>query len=279
MPERYRFVLRPMWLATHVVVLAAVVVMVNLGFWQLDRLHEKQALADTLEARADEAPVPLDSLVEPGDGVDAVDDLRYRNASATGTYLIEDEVLVANRTLGGQPGYWVVTPLQVSEREAVPVVRGFVELVVGDEGVPVAAVAPPPGTVTVAGWVEGTSERGRFGGSDDRPGRIDRFNRLDLERLAEQVEVPLDPVALVAEDQQPPTDGDLLSAVARPEPDLGPHLGYAGQWFLFALVFGIGYPLMLRRQARIYAERALESDTPEPTDRPHRSSSEPVARV
>ena len=109
---------------------------------------------------------------------------------------------------------------------------------------------------------------------------IDRFNRLDLERLAEQVEVPLDPVALVAEEQQPPTDGDLLSAVARPEPDLGPHLGYAGQWFLFALVFGVGYPLMLRRQARIYAERALESDdTPEPTGRPPRSSSEPVARV
>ncbi len=33
------------------------------------------------------------------------------------------------------------------------------------------------------------------------------------------------------------------------EVQLGPHLGYAGQWFLFAAVVLIGYPVLLRRRA------------------------------
>ncbi len=264
MPQRYRFTLRPWWIVTHVILITAVVVMVNLGFWQLDRLNDKRELADTLEARAGEPAVPLDTLIDPGDTAETADRLMYRNVTATGTYVVDEEVLVANRTQDSLPGYWVVTPLKVSPNEAVAVVRGFVELVIGDEGVPVAAVAPPSGTVTVSGWVEGTAERGRFGGSDDRPGRIDRFNRLDLARLADQVELPLAPVALMATDQQPPSS-DQLRAVPRPEPDLGPHLGYAGQWFLFALVFALGYPFMLRRQARTYEERDRERLDPPPS--------------
>lgn len=254
-PERYRFLLRPWWIATHVLLIVAVVVMARLGFWQLDRLHEKQAVADSLERSAAQPAVPVGSVVDPDDGTDAVDELRYRTVTATGTYLTDEEVLVANRTQGGQAGYWVVTPLAISAEESVAVLRGFVDLMVGEEGVPVETVAPPEGPVTVTGWVQTTAERGAFGGSDDRPGQLERFNRLDLERLGEQVSVPLDPVAVVALEQQPTTPGDLLAPVARPEPDLGPHLGYAGQWFVFSLVFAVGYPFMLRRQARQYEER------------------------
>ena len=135
------------------ILITAVVVMVNLGFWQLDRLNDKRELADTLEARAGEPAVPLDALIDPGDTAETADRLMYRNVTATGTYVVDEEVLVANRTQDSLPGYWVVTPLKVSPNEAVAVVRGFVELVIGDEGVPVAAVAPPSGTVTVSGQI------------------------------------------------------------------------------------------------------------------------------
>ena len=37
------------------------------------------------------------------------------------------------------------------------------------------------------------------------------------------------------------------------EVSLGPHLGYAGQWFLFVAVVVVGYPLLLRRSARTSA--------------------------
>ncbi len=255
--------IRPWWIATHILLIVAVVTMVRLGFWQLDRLHEKQDIADSLELSAAQPAVPIDSLVEPNGGADAPEALHYRTVTATGTYLADEEVLVANRTQDGQAGYWVVTPLAVSPDESVAVLRGFLPLALGEDGVPVAEVAPPKGPVTVTGWVQTTSERGAFGGTDDRPGQLERFNRMDLARLGKQVSVPLDPVAVVAIEQQPPTPGDELALVARPVPDLGPHLGYAGQWFVFALIFAVGYPFMLRRQARQYEERDLALDDDE----------------
>jgi len=35
-----------------------------------------------------------------------------------------------------------------------------------------------------------------------------------------------------------------------PPPDLseGPHLGYAGQWFIFAAIGAVGWVILLRRQ-------------------------------
>ena len=41
-------------------------------------------------------------------------------------------------------------------------------------------------------------------------------------------------------------DGPPIPA-DRPTIGLGPHLGYAGQWFLFAVIVVVGYPLLLRR--------------------------------
>ena len=43
---------------------------------------------------------------------------------------------------------------------------------------------------------------------------------------------------------------DLPILPEPPEVSLGPHLGYAVQWFLFAAVVLTGYPLLLRRTIR-----------------------------
>ena len=40
--DRYRLALRPKWLLSHVLILLLIVVMINLGFWQLRRLDEKK---------------------------------------------------------------------------------------------------------------------------------------------------------------------------------------------------------------------------------------------
>jgi len=59
----YRFLLQPKWIGFHLLVIAAIVTMVNLGMWQLRRLDERQAFNATVEARYDEPPVPLDDLL------------------------------------------------------------------------------------------------------------------------------------------------------------------------------------------------------------------------
>ena len=41
--SRYRFLTRPGWIVFHVVVVLLVILMVNLSFWQLRRLHERRS--------------------------------------------------------------------------------------------------------------------------------------------------------------------------------------------------------------------------------------------
>jgi cytochrome oxidase assembly protein ShyY1 len=50
--------------------------------------------------------------------------------------------------------------------------------------------------------------------------------------------------------QDPPITTDTLTPVPLPPQDNGPHLSYAVQWFIFSTIAVIGYPLILRRNAR-----------------------------
>ena len=89
-----------------------------------------------------------------------------------------------------------------------------------------------------------------------------------MARLQQQVDEPLVPLYVNLETQSPaqsaaagPTGTPLPVPIPRPELDEGPHLSYALQWFSFALLTVIVYPLLLRRVAR----RRLQGD---PDDAP-----------
>ena len=88
------------------------------GFWQLDRAAEKRALFQAF-ARGDAAPA-AERL--PGDG--AAPGQRYAPLQLTGRYLPDRQVLLDNMSLGGRPGYQVLTPLQTDDG-VVMVNRGW----------------------------------------------------------------------------------------------------------------------------------------------------------
>ena len=70
----YRFLFRPLWIGFHLLVLGAVVLMVNLGFWQLRRLDERQQFNDKVEERIAEPAVPVEELLgDPGLDPDAAE--------------------------------------------------------------------------------------------------------------------------------------------------------------------------------------------------------------
>ena len=63
-----RFLLRPRWLLSHLFVVALVVAMVGLGFWQLRRLDEKRDRNELIESRREQPVVPVGALLAPGPG-------------------------------------------------------------------------------------------------------------------------------------------------------------------------------------------------------------------
>ena len=241
----YSFVRRPKWLLGHVIVVVAVVVFVAMGFWQLRRLHDRQEFNEILVSRTAETAQPLDTiLAEHGP---SQEDLELRYVVAAGRYESSEEVILLARSYNGLSGHHVLTPLYLGDGRAVMVDRGWVPIDMEQPGM--VEFAAPQGSVEVYGVLRKTEVRGSFGPVDPSQGILMMTARVDLERLDQQVEADLLPVFIQLQKQNPAPTGDLPALVALPEPSEGPHRGYAVQWFLFAGVTVVGYPILLRRTA------------------------------
>ena len=239
-----RRLLTPRWVAAHVVVVALATLFVSLGFWQLNRLEERRLENAVGESRFNEEPQDLTSLLEAA-GDDA-ESLEFRRATFNGEFQPSDEVLIRSQVHQAVAGFHVITPLVGEDGDAVLVNRGWVPL--DADRVPVTAAPPPEGTVTITGWVRPPQHRGALGPTDPEDGRLVTMSRVDIDRIQQQVPYVLAPVYLSALDG---VEGEL--PVPAPEPtfdDEGPHLGYAIQWFSFALIGVVGYFFLLRRAAR-----------------------------
>lgn len=257
----YRFLLTPRWILSHLFVLACVIGFVSAGFWQLRRLDERKASNAEISAAEAQPSTTLDALL-PGGAASTAEEVagvQYRAVTITGTYRTQDQVLIRNRTFGGSPGYWVITPLQLPDGSAVAVNRGWVPYATSPDG-PWDAFAPPTGPVTVTGMVREPQVRTSAGfvptPEDAAQGRLTTLSRVDVGRLQEQVATPLYPLYVDLQTQDPAQASGSPQEVPKPELSEGPHLSYAGQWFIFATLTVIVYPLLLRRVARNKAAAA-----------------------
>lgn len=237
-----RTLLRPRWLIVHVLVLGLVVLMVNLGFWQLRRLEERRAdnalIATNLSAQAE----PLDATLRAyGNDPTA---LAYRRVVVTGTYRPADEVLLTPRSIDRRAGHHVVTPLQTGAATAVLINRGWVPFEM--DVPPVPAAAPPEGEVTVSGILLPTQEATRYGNRDASGERITFLSTVDVDLLQSQIDITLQPFSVLLQEQDP-AGSELPIPAQPPEQSEGSHQSYAWQWFSFATIAAVGYPLLLRR--------------------------------
>lgn len=83
---------------------------ISLGFWQLDRAAQREALHQTIERGRLQAPLAMTASTPASELVP------WRAATVQGRWLHEYTVLIQNRNLEGRPGYWVATPLQLAPK-------------------------------------------------------------------------------------------------------------------------------------------------------------------
>ena len=173
----YSFLVRPKWIGFHLLVILAIVATVNLGFWQLRRLDQRQAFNAEVEARYDAPPLLLDEALA---SVDDLDDIEWQPVTASGAYIPDGQILIVNRSQNGRAGDNVVAPMQLDDGRVLLVNRGFVPLAVD---VPTA----PTGEVEVLGRLR-TSQQRRTGQlSDPSEGPLTAAQRVDIDRLAPQL--------------------------------------------------------------------------------------------
>lgn len=228
---KYSLVLRP--IAT-VATAAAVLLFVALGNWQLGRAAEKRVLDEEFSRAEAALPLPPASIAVP----------RYQRVTANGSYDTDHQFLLDNMSESGNTGVHVLTPLLLSDGNAVLVDRGWVPFGTTRDSLPDVAVPATPRTV--AGRLDQLprpSIRLKAAPADGWP-RLASFP--EMKELASQLGRELHPRLLLLDPRE--ADGYLRNWQV-PGTTYVRHLGYAIQWFAFAATaVAIWLALSLRRE-------------------------------
>lgn len=236
----YRFLLTRRWLGLLAVAVLAAAACVLLGRWQLHRYEFKHARNQLVSANVAATPALPGRLLRvdhgPADG-----DL-WRRVRTTGRYDPDHTLLVRNRPFDGAFGFHVLVPFVTSAGPALLVDRGWIPA--GENATVVPEVPrPPPGEVAVTGRVR-ASELPSTTGTPPR-GQV---TRIDVSEIRKDLPYRVYGGYLDLTHEQPrPRRAPALLPL--PELDTGPHLAYAVQWWLFALMALGGYVVLARREA------------------------------
>jgi cytochrome oxidase assembly protein ShyY1 len=255
----YRFLLRPRWIALVIVVALLVAVFVALGRWQLHRLDDRRAHNAVIMTNGSGPAKPLDAVLAPGRPVAAGDE--WTRVSARGRYDGRRQLLVRYRSLEGEPGFNVLSPLRTPGGAAVLVNRGWIPRTASVKAPEPPAV--PGGEVEVLGRVR-PSEMTEPGSGNPRAGQV-RY--IDVGQIAAGLPYPV--VDGYLELSEPPgaqAAGAFPRPLPPPELSEGPHLSYAVQWFLFAViaVAGVGFLAYDEAHDGRFRTRIRTPDRPRP---------------
>ena len=230
--------------------LLVVAVTGRLGFWQLDRAAQKQAMFDQMASRATEPEVAWADLdAVRGMGSEDAQNWHDRKARLNGRWLPEHTVFLDNRPMSGRAGFYVLTPLlPATGGEAILVVRGWVPRNVQDRTALPPVDTPDEWVVVTGRLAPPPSKLYEFGGAESGPIR----QNIDLGAYAAERSLRLWPLVLV---QTAPTNpSDVLARDwPRVNEGLQKHHGYAFQWFglaaLTALLY-VWFQIIVPRRAR-----------------------------
>ncbi|MFG2311600.1 SURF1 family protein [Streptomyces sp. NPDC048566] len=252
----YRFLLSRQWVILTLVALALIPTMIKLGFWQLHRHEHKVALNAVISDSLAAKPVPAETLTAPGRPV-RHDDL-YRRVTATGHFDTAHEEVVRRRTnADGEVGYHVLTPFVLNDGRVLLVNRGWVSSDGAQTAFP-KIPAPPSGRITVTGRLMADQTTADSGIKNVR-GLPDRQVMLiDSEQQAKRLGAPV--LGGYVEQTAPRPAHGSPELIGDPEhSDIGPHMAYAIQWWLFAAGVPVGWVVLARRERRDRAEAAAQT--------------------
>lgn len=230
-----------------IVVALLVPIFVSLGQWQWQKAAVKEERQTMLDARASQPAVQL--TASPADA----DAMRYRRVVVRGVFEPQHQILIENRFHQERLGYHVVTPLRIESPDdgadgqiqgmRILVNRGWIpagrdrhdlpDIHTPGGSVELVATATPPGTRFLYLGKEAAAEA-----------RPLVWQNLDLARYRQSVDFPLQPLILLLAPESP---AGFVRDWPRPDERIERHVGYAWQWFGFAVAtVGIWVFFLLR---------------------------------
>ncbi|GAA3583722.1 SURF1 family protein [Klugiella xanthotipulae] len=240
MTTGWRFLLSKRWGGYVALLIVFTIVCVLLAQWQFNRRADARAEIARIDGNYDATPVLLTDALPTLDAYND-EDQKWSTVEITGHYLSDDQVLVRNRPLNGSPGFEVLVPFQLANGNVFVIDRGWLPTGSSngaEKNAPDVVPEAPTGTVEVIARLKA--------GEPTLPGRrsVDgQIATIHLPDMATRIGLPTYTEAyglLVSENPAPKTAPTLAP---KPERDEGPHLSYALQWYVFAVMgfIGLGY--------------------------------------
>jgi cytochrome oxidase assembly protein ShyY1 len=250
----WRFLLSRRWAGYLALTLVFALVCVLLGFWQLARRDEALGEINRVAANFDAEPTVLTDALPELDSFD--ESQEWLTVEMTGTYLVDQQVLVRNRPLGGDVGFDVLTPLRLANGDVFIVDRGWVPT--GQkQDTPDLVPDAPTGTVTVVARLKAGEPH-----LDSRGAVAGQIATIELPVLEQQIGAPTYTGAYGLLASEDPAPAERPMAIAKPSPDEGPHLSYAFQWFCFGLLGFLALGYVARQEYR-----SVNADDPDEQER------------
>ena len=252
-------------------VVAAMAVMARLGVWQLDRRQQRIARNADLVVKLEAAPASMNEAALAAmwplpEDRDAVRNIR---ADALGQFDFDQQVLLQQQNHQNQPGVHLVAPLVLAgTSKAILVDRGWIPFEEA-QAERWRQYNTESGEIKVTGRLQPSQIL--FGSAAEKAkesvaleaAKTDWY-RIDVEAIQNQMPYKLLPVFLL---QSPGPQGNIaLPYRIEPEVDLseGPHMGYALQWFAFAIIAGLVYVGVVRSREKKAEVDAQTEDTGQP---------------
>lgn len=254
----YRFLLTPRWLGFALLAIVLAGVMVFLGFWQLDRYHQRDAVNARVAAAAHADPVPVRQVL----GLSAPpDSVAWTRVTVTGRYDAGHRIIARARTLHGTVGFEVFNPILLPDGTAVLVDRGWLAPPSSGGAGALPDIPPvPTGQVTVVGRVHLPESRPSQPTGD---GTTMEVRRVSPAVLAAHLPYRLLGGYVLADEQSPVPNDPAFQPIPAEHQNSTMNAGYVVQWWIFALLVLAGFVWAARREARGEGDRfggALDDD-------------------
>ncbi|MFO1124587.1 MAG: SURF1 family protein [Methylocystis sp.] len=234
-----------LWPAAATALLFAL--LVSLGFWQVRRLGEKEALIARVEQRATQAPRPIP--LPEGWRALRPDDYDFMHVRATGRFIDGGALIFSAPPEGAsrEPGYSLVTPFELRGGGVVLVDRGFIPASKANDA---SLRTLPSGEATLVGLLRAPERRNPFTPADEPAKGV--FFARDPGAIAAALGLTnAAPFALVI-DAAPAEASDWPRPIGGVPTIVNNHFSYAVTWF--------GLSLALLAIFALYARGVLACD-------------------
>ena len=199
---------------------------VGLASWQFDRRDQAVSKIQRMVENYDKSAIKFDSI--SGLSLEDVTLFEWSPVELTGRYLTDQELLVRNRPIAGQPGFIQLVPFQLVSGETVIIERGWIPA--DSDLAPATLMTPSQEPKTLIARVR-LSEL-----TPNRESPEGFATSIHLESLETTIGIALEQQFYLRVISETPSEASSPQPLSKPTLDEGNHLSYAVQWILFALM-------------------------------------------